>query len=280
MQAQMPDAKFIQIESTKLCYYEQGQGEVILLLHGWPQTSYVWRKVIPKLAKRNRVIAVDLPGLGNSGSAESYDTRTVAAIISKFITAQKIGKVHLVSHDVGSWVAVSFALQHEDQLNTLTVIDAAIPGFISDAVFKPENAKKIWQFYFHAVADIPELLVEGREEAYLSWYFSNKSFVKSAISVEDRDVYVKAYTGKDRLGRGFAYYRAFNLSAENNRNVQRRLTIPVWALGGQYALGEQIGNALKAIAEPKVVVIKDCGHYVPEEQPEETVKYIRMAIGG
>ena len=91
---------------------------------------------------------------------------------------------------------------------------------------------------------------------------------------------MKAYTGKERLGRGFAYYRAFNLSAESNRNAQRRLTVPILALGGQYALGEQIGNALKAIAEPKVMVIKDCGHYVPEEQPEETIKYIRMAIGG
>ncbi|PSL23769.1 alpha/beta fold hydrolase [Chitinophaga ginsengisoli] len=280
MQAQMPDAKFIQIESTKLCYYEQGQGDVILLLHGWPQTSYVWRKVMPALAKKNRVIAVDLPGLGNSGAAESYDTRTVAAIISKFITTLKIGKVHLVSHDVGSWVAVSFALDHEAQLNTLTVIDAAIPGFIADGVFKPENAKKIWQFYFHAVADIPEWLVEGREEAYLSWYFSNKSFVKAAINEDDRNVYVKAYTGKERLGRGFAYYRAFSLSAENNRKAQRRLSVPVWAIGGQYALGEQIGNALKAIADPTVVVIKDCGHYVPEEQPEETVKYISAAIGG
>ncbi|SHN13035.1 alpha/beta fold hydrolase [Chitinophaga sp. CF418] len=280
MQAQMPDAKFIQIESTKLCYYEQGQGEVILLLHGWPQTSYVWRKVIPGLAKTNRVIALDLPGLGNSGATESYDTRAVAAIISKFITALKVGKVHLVSHDVGSWVAVAFALQHEDQLNTLTVIDAAIPGFMSDEVFKPENAKKIWQFYFHAVADIPELLVVGKEKEYLNWYFSNKSFVKSAINEEDLDVYVKAYTGKERLGRGFEYYRAFNVSAQHNRKVQRHLSIPVLAIGGQYALGELIGNALKAVTTPKVVVIKDCGHYVPEEQPEETVKYIRTIIGG
>jgi len=280
MQAQMPDAKFIQIESTKLCYYEQGQGDVILLLHGWPQTSYVWRKVMPELAKNNRVIAVDLPGLGNSSAAESYDTRTVADIISKFITTLKAGKVHLVSHDVGSWVAVAFALQHEEQLHTLTVIDAAVPGLMSDEVFKPDNAKKIWQFYFHAVADIPELLVVGREKEYLNWYFSNKSFIASAINEEDRDVYVQAYRGKERLGRGFEYYRAFNLSAQHNREIQHRLSIPVLAIGGQYALGEQIGNALKAVTTPKVVVIKDCGHYVPEEQPEETIKQIRMAIGG
>ncbi len=280
MQAQMTAAKFIEIGSTRMCYYEEGHGDVILLLHGWPQTSYVWRKVMPELAKTNRVIAVDLPGLGDSEAIASYDTGSVAEIISRFISVMEIAKVHLVSHDVGSWVAVSFALNFEGQLQSLTVIDAAIPGFMSDAVFKPENAKKIWQFYFHAVADIPEFLVAGKEKEYFSWYFSNKSFIRSAISEEDLDVYVQAYAGKEKLGRGFEYYRAFNESAAHNIAVQRRLQIPVLALGGQYALGEQIGNALKAVSDPRVIVIKDCGHYVPEEQPEETVKHIRAAIGG
>ena len=274
----MTEAKFIEIESTRLCYYEQGEGDVILLLHGWPQTSYVWRKVIPLLAVHNRVIAVDLPGLGNSSPASSYDTKSVAALISRFISRLHISKVHLVSHDVGSWVAVSFALNHEAQLNTLTVIDAAIPGLMSDAVFRPENAKKIWQFYFHAVADIPEFLVEGKEKAYLSWYFSNKSYVKSAINEADLDEYVRAYTGIERLKCGFEYYRAFNTSAQHNKEDLHRLQIPVLALGGQYALGEQIGNALQQLAAPEVVVVKDTGHYVPEEQPEETVRYIREMI--
>ncbi|QHS63441.1 alpha/beta fold hydrolase [Chitinophaga agri] len=137
MKAQMPEAKFMQIESTTLCYYEQGQGDVILLLHGWPQTSYVWRKVIPLLAAHNRVIAVDLPGLGGSSPALYYDTRSIAGIISRFISHLHIDKVHLVSHDVGSWVAVSFALYHEAQLNTLTVIDAAIPGLCLTTSLNP-----------------------------------------------------------------------------------------------------------------------------------------------
>ncbi|SFO83603.1 Pimeloyl-ACP methyl ester carboxylesterase [Chitinophaga sp. YR627] len=278
MKAQMPEAKFIEIESTKLCYYEQGQGDVILLLHGWPQTSYVWRKVMPLLAKHNRVIAVDLPGLGNSGPAPAYDTKSIAALISRFISQLHINKVHLVSHDVGSWVAVSFALNHEAQLNTLTVIDAAIPGLMSDAVFRPENAQKIWQFYFHAVGDIPELLVEGKEKAYLSWYFSNKSFVKDAINEPDLEEYVCAYTGIERLKRGFAYYRAFTTSAQHNRTDLHRLQVPVLALGGQYALVEQIGNALQQLSSPEVIVVKDAGHYVPEEQPEETVRCIRKII--
>lgn len=279
MKAQMPEAKFMQIESTTLCYYEQGQGDVILLLHGWPQTSYVWRKVMPLLAAHNRVIAVDLPGLGESGPATAYDTKSIADIISGFITHLHISKIHLVSHDVGSWVAVSFALYHEAQLNTLTVIDAAIPGLMSDAIFTPENTKKIWQFYFHAVADIPELLVVGREKEYLSWYFMNKSFVKPAINEDDLNVYVQAYTGKDRLRYGFEYYRAFTASAQANKKAVHHLQIPVLALGGQYALGEQIGAALYQIADPKVIVVKDAGHYVPEEQPETTVQYIREMIG-
>lgn len=274
----MPEAKFMQIESTTLCYYEQGQGDVILLLHGWPQTSYVWRKVIPLLAAHNRVIAVDLPGLGGSSPALSYDTRSIAGIISRFISHLHIDKVHLVSHDVGSWVAVSFALYHEAYLNTLTVIDAAIPGFMSDDIFKPANAGRIWQFYFHAVADIPETLVMGREKEYLAWYFMNKSFVKTAISEEDLDVYVRAYTGRERLQYGFEYYRAFTTSAQVNKAAVHRLQIPVLALGGQYALGAYMGAALQQMADPTVIVVGDAGHYVPEEQPVATVQYILEMI--
>ncbi|WP_222597109.1 alpha/beta fold hydrolase [Chitinophaga pinensis] len=146
---------------------------------------------------------------------------------------------------------------------------------MSEAVFRPENAQKIWQFYFHAVGDIPELLVAGKERAYLSWYFTNKSFIKAAINEQDLDEYVRAYTGTERLKHGFAYYRAFTASAQHNKDDLHRLQIPVLALGGQHALGEQIGNALQQLAVPKVIVIKDAGHYVPEEQPEETVRYIR-----
>lgn len=265
----MPDIRYCEVDGVTMQYYEQGEGPVILLLPGWPQTAYAWRKMIPLLSLNYRVIAMELPGMGNSNPLPESDTLTAAKYISKFCQQLEITGFHLVGHDVGAWVAATFALEFQDQLSSLTIMDAGIPGLIPDEVFKPENAAKIWQFYFHAVTDIPEFLIEGKEEAYLDWYFTTKSGVKDAITKADLDYYVKAYQGRERLANGFAYYRAFSISAAFNRNHPARLHIPVLAIGGAKAQGENVGKALQKISEKEVrsVVMPETGHYIPEEQP-------------
>lgn len=279
LKAQMPVAKYHSVGNTKLCYYEQGEGETIVLLHGWPQTSYAWRKVIPELSKTNRVIAVDLPGLGNSGVSEKYDTYSIADILAAFIDDLKIEKIHLVGHDVGSWVATSFALKYESKLKSLTLLDAAIPGLSTDNVFKPENAGRVWQFYFHAIADIPEMLVVGKEKEYINWYFTNKSFIKTAINKEDLNQYYKAYKGKQKLANGFNYYRAFPESARKNKENLHQLNIPIFAIGGEYAVGANVDSAFKNISNPTIKVVKNSGHYIPEEQPQELIILLKAIIG-
>nr|WP_319570188.1 alpha/beta hydrolase [uncultured Draconibacterium sp.] len=279
IEAQMPPEKTIIINNSKIAYYEQGKGETIILLHGWPQTSYVWRKVMPELSKKYRTIAVDLPGLGNSDKTESYDTKSIATIIDSFVDSLNINKFHLVGHDIGSWVAVPFAINFENKLKTLTVIDAGIPGLIPSSLFQPENANKVWQFYFHAVDEIPEFLTEGKEKEYLSWYFSKKSFIKTAISETDLQTYYLAYKGKERMKNGFDYYRAFNKSVEQNKKIESKLSIPVLAIGGEYAVSNQISIAMEKIATNVTTeVISSCGHYVPEEQPNKFVELIEILI--
>lgn len=277
--AQMPVEKTITISNTKTAYYEQGKGETVLLLHGWPQTSYVWRKVFPKLSKDYRVIAIDLPGLGRSGIAETYDTKSIAKILNNLTDSLQIEKFHLVGHDIGSWVAVAFALNFEPKLITMTVIDAGIPGLISPTVFQPENAGKIWQFYFHAVDEIPEFLTEGKEKEYLSWYFTKKSYVKTAIDEADLDIYYSAYKGKGKMKNGFDYYRAFSKSSDQNKTFSNTLALPILAIGGKYAMADQVGLAMKKIAtNVQTETIDFCGHYVPEEQPEKLVELIGKHI--
>ncbi len=277
LKAQMPAIKEIKIDNIKVAYYEQGMGQSIILLHGWPQTSYVWRKNISELSKTNRVIAVDLPGLGKSEKTNKYDTHNIACLIDKLADSLKIDKFHLVGHDIGSWVAVAYALSFEHKLSTLTVIDAGIPGLIDNSVFLPENANKVWQFYFHAINDIPEFLIEGKEKEYLSWYFTKKSFVKSAITQADLKIYYKDYKGT--MANGFGYYRAFNESSKQNLSFTKKLSIPVLAIGGSSALGEQVGEAMKKIArDVQSSSINECGHYVPEEQPEKFNKLLLTHI--
>jgi len=279
MNAQMPTEKTITIDNTKIAYYEQGKGETVLLLHGWPQTSYVWRKVLPELSKNYRVIAVDLPGLGNSDTTRSYDTKNIATLLNGLTDSLQIKKFHLVGHDIGSWVAVAYAMHFESKLITLTVIDAGIPGLISPTVFQPENANKIWQFYFHAVDEIPEFLTEGKEKEYLSWYFSKKSYIKTAIDETDLQIYYSAYKGKKKMKNGFDYYRAFAESSTQNKSFNSTLTIPILAIGGKYAMADQVGIAMKKIStNVQTETVDFCGHYIPEEQPEKLVELIEKHI--
>ena len=266
----MPDVSTAKIEGIEVNYYEIGSGDPLVLLHGWPQTSYIWRKILPELAKEYHVFAIDLPGMGNSNSLPTADTQTVARFIKSFCDQFRLEGIHLMAHDIGAWVAVTFALEFEKNLKSLVVLDAGIPGLIPDEVFSPTNAKKIWQFYFHAIDGMPEFLIDGKEKEYLTWYFTKKTTVKDAITEADMEVYIQAYTGKERLRNGFDYYRSFTESVNQNKAYQHKLSIPILAIGAADAQGLNMGKAMRKIAGNQVqsASIPDCGHYIPEEQPQ------------
>ncbi|XPV70454.1 MAG: alpha/beta fold hydrolase [Halarcobacter sp.] len=229
------------LDEIEIAYHQEGEGEVIILLHGWPQTSYMWRKVIPILSKNFRVIALDLPGLGNSSDTLNYDTKNIATIINDFRSKLGIKKFHLIGHDIGAWVATSYSLFFEKYLNSLVIIDAGIPGLIPDDLFKLENANKVWQFYFHSLDSIPEFLTKGKEKEYISWYFE-----KSALQ---------------------------------NKKQTSKISTKILAIGGEFAVSEQISIAMKKISNNVISsVIKECGHYVPEEKAEELCEIINSFI--
>lgn len=261
---------YLNLNGKALAYQEEGQGVPVVMLHGWPQTSHVWRKLTPLLSPRHRVIRIDLPGLGESQGTGAFDTGSVADLIASATRQLGVTRYHLVGHDVGAWVAASLALRHPGQLETLTVVDAGIPGLMPDELFQPGNAARVWQFYFHAVADIPELLTRGREKEYLGWYFQNKTVVKEAFTEHDIELYVAQYRRDGAMSNGFGYYRAFATSAEQNRAVKERLTLPVLAVGGESGVGASLGSAMrKAATDVTTTVLAHCGHYVPEERPQD-----------
>lgn len=267
--------KKILINEIEISYQTKGEGDIIILLHGWPQTSYMWRKVIPLLSKKFKVITLDLPGLGKSGDAKSYDTKNIATILNDFRIKLEIDKFHLVGHDIGSWVAASFFIFFKEYLKSLTVIDAGIPGLIPNELFSLENKNKIWQFYFHSIEDMPEFLTAGKEKEYISWYFNKKSYIKDAINETDIETYYSSYKKPNKMKNGFNYYRYFKESAEQNKTFTSTVSTNILAIGGEYALGSQIGIAMKRLSTNVTTeVIKDCGHYVPEEQPEELAKIL------
>ncbi|MBW8688247.1 alpha/beta fold hydrolase [Chitinophaga rhizophila] len=278
----LPPPKSIIAGNVQVTYYEDGTNSEspIVLLHGWPQTSYIWRKVFPALAEKHRVIAIDLPGMGNDNFADKTDTQSIAALIKDVCDQLQLKKFHLAGHDIGAWVAAALAIQFEDSLLSLIVMDAGIPGLIPDEVFAPANAGKIWQFYFHSISELPEMLIEGKEKEYITWYFTNKSAVKDAFTAEDIDHYYKAYTGKKRLAGGFAYYKSFQENVVQNNARTKHLDLPILAIGGEKAQGMNMGKAMNKMCVDNVtaVSIPDCGHYIPEEQPEELMRVMNAFL--
>jgi pimeloyl-ACP methyl ester carboxylesterase len=168
---------------VRLHYVTGGQGPTIVLLHGWPQTWYMWRDVLPGLMQRYRVIAVDMRGLGDSSRpATGYDTRTVAQDIWRLMTEVLDERCfHVVAHDWGGPVAYALAALHRQAVMSMAIFDAPVPG--DGSVL---TAMGRWHFGFHAESDLPEALIEGREDIYLRHMFSKAGARPDAISEEAR----------------------------------------------------------------------------------------------
>lgn len=251
----------------------EGGGEPVVLLHGWPQTWHEWRKLIPMLAGRYRLVAPDLPGLGDSSRpAEGYDKKTVAADLREMCERLNLGRFHLVGHDWGGPTAFALACAAPEAVKTLTILDVTIPGIGPDI----SQGGKRWHHAFHMTPELPEVLLRGREREYLSWFFREFCWQQGAIQAADIDEYVRCYAQTDALRAGLAYYRNIPKDKADNRAILEsgfRLQMPVLALGGARAeargRGEEPLESLRAIAtDVKGGALPDCGHFIPEERPE------------
>jgi pimeloyl-ACP methyl ester carboxylesterase len=189
-------------------YMEAGEGAPVVLLHGFPETSYAWRHQIPELAKKFRVIAPDLRGYGETDKpATGYDKRNMAKDLRELMRALEIPKIALVGHDRGARVATRFAKDHPEALDRLVVMDN-VPTRIVARDFNPVMAKAYWFFIFNQVPDLPEALITGREDLWLSHLFADWSYNPHTISGEAFDTYVKAYRRPGAVRGALADYRA------------------------------------------------------------------------
>jgi len=254
---------------------EAGDGPLMVLVSGWPQTWYSWHKIMPQLAKHFHAVAIDLPGLGDSDfPKQGYDTGSIALHLDAVLDAFGARDCLLVTHDIGAWIGYAYAARRPERVKRLVLIDAAIPGLAPPEVFRlaPETAPRVWHFYFNAVPELAETLIVGREREFLSWLFRTKSVDWTrAFDPEAVDVYVKAYAGPGRWSGGMGYYRAiFESVAQNKASAATPLSMPVLAIGGSAGLGAAMEVSAKQVAaNVQSAVIDRCGHYVPEEQPDE-----------
>jgi len=258
----------ITLDDVRLHYVVAGRGEPVVLLHGWPQTWFEWRRIIPALAAKYTVIAPDLRGLGDSSKPPGgYDKRTVAGDVYQLVHKLGFEHINLVGHDWGGPIAYAYAAAHPEDVRKLVILDVSIPNETWEK-FPMFNRRGTWHLTFHGVRDLPEALVTGRERTYLSWFYRSAAYNPGAITAAEVDEYVRCYSAPGGLRAGFEYYRAIRTDIEHNKEYAKtKLKMPVLALGGDRGFGQAPLLSMRELADNvRGGVIEHCGHWIVEER--------------
>ncbi len=267
-----------QVDGAKLHYLSAGHGTPLILLHGYAETSLMWKPIIPALAKRFTVIAPDLPGIGDSDiPASGLDMKSAAIRIHDLAKVLGVQRAEVVGHDIGLMVAYAYAAQFPAEVTKLVLMDAFLPGVPGwEAVY---NNPDIWHFRFNGPT--PEALVKGRERTYFDYFWNDFAADKThSIPEAARQAYAAAYARPGRMHAGWAYFVSFLQAAKDFSQLsQTKLTMPVLSIGGEKSLGEALGQQVKLVAtDATVVVLKDTGHWVLEERPKETTEALEKFL--
>jgi pimeloyl-ACP methyl ester carboxylesterase len=259
-----------EVEGVTLHYLTAGHGPAVILLHGYTQTSRMWKPIIPLLAEKFTVIAPDLPGIGDSSiPTDGLDMKTAAIRIHALVKSLGVEKARVVGHDIGLMVAYAYAAQFPSEVEKLVLMDAFLPGVPGwEDVY---NNPGIWHFRFNGPT--PEALVRGRERTYFDYFWNDFAADKThSLPEADRVAYTAAYARPGRMHAGWAYFVSFQQAAKDFAQLsQNKLAFPVLVIGGEKANGDVLGRQAKLVASNvTVVVLKDTGHWVLEERPKKT----------
>ena len=264
-------SRFGKVEGKKLHYLRAGQGPALILLHGYTQTSRMWRPLIHKLKDRFTVIAPDLPGIGDSDiPKDGCDMKTAAIRIHTLAKSIGVTKARVVGHDIGLMVAYAYAAQFPAEVEKLVVMDAFLPGVAGwERAYNNDN---LWHFRFHGPT--PEALVKGREKIYFAYFWNDLAADKKrSLPIADRNAYVAAYARRGRMGAGWAYFAAWPETAKDFAEMAKaKLPMPVLSIAGEKASAAILHPQMKLTASNvNEITLKDTGHWLMEERPEETM---------
>ena len=259
------------VEGVSLHFLTAGHGPTVVLIHGYAETSRMWRPIMPVLAERFTVIAPDLPGIGDSAiPADGPDMKTAAIRIHALARSLGAQNAEVVGHDIGLTVAYAYAAQFSAEVTKLVVMNALLPGVSGcEAV---DNNPSIWHFRFNGPT--PEALVQGRERTYFEYFWNDFAADKAhSIPEADREAYTAALLQAGTHARRLAYFVSFQQAAKDFAELsQTNLTMPVLSIGGEKANGDVLAHQMKLVAsDVTFVVLKDTGHWVREERPQATM---------
>jgi pimeloyl-ACP methyl ester carboxylesterase len=260
------------VNGVKIHYTIGGNGPVVVLLHGFAETSHMWLPVLPALAKTHTVIAPDLRGAGGSDRpASGYDKKTMAQEIHALVGQLGVHEpIELVGHDIGLMVAYAYAAQFPNDVRKLVLMDAFLPGI--------GNWKDVWLardlWHFHFYGETPEALVKGRERTYLEHFWNDFAADRTkSVPEADRRLYAAAYARANGMHATMQYFKTFEQDASDFAELSAtKLAMPVLVLTGEKASGTTLIDQTRLVAtHVDGTVVKGSGHWLMEEAPQQVI---------
>src|SRR5579862_2162657 len=273
-------SRFANVNGVRLHYLTAGAGDPVVLLHGYAQTSHMWRPLMGRLAATRTVIAVDLRGAGQSSTpATGYTKAEMAQDIHALVHKLGYDRIRIAGHDIGLMVAYAYAAQYPGDVERIALLDAFLPG-----IGKWRDVwlmRDLWHFHFYGKT--PLALVHGRERIYFEHFWNDfAANAKQSVPERDRRIYAKAYARPGGMRAGFEYFRAFETDAQNfARLAQTRLPMPMLVLTGEKASGDFLIQQARLVAKNvEGVVIRGSGHWLMEEAPSQVIPKLVEFLGG
>jgi pimeloyl-ACP methyl ester carboxylesterase len=260
--------EYATVNGIKIHYVKGGQGEPLVLLHGFGQNWYMWNRLLPELSKHFTVIAPDLRGLGESDKPEGgYDKKTMASDIHELIKQQGYKSIRLAGHDIGLMVAYAYAAQYGDEVSKLALMDALLPGI--EPVWSKVSASAWWFGFFSwpASGDI----VKGREKEFLANFWPMVAHVKEPFTPEETQEFIRAYAVNDAAKSSFKWFGGFPQDGKDNKEfMKKKLKMPLLAMGGEYFAAAFLKEHCKLVAENVTESnIKGAGHWIVQENTQQ-----------
>lgn len=272
-------SQYAERDGVRLHSVAGGEGQPVVLVHGWPQTWYGWRKVMPLLAQAGYlVVAPDLRGFGDSARSETgYHKVNLAEDLRAIVRSLGLDRPHLVGHDWGVAPVYAYAAMYPEEVASLAVIEAPPIGpWVAEVPSWPDShaASETWFSLFHRVPGLPEAVTRGREDVYLQYFYDHFASAPGAIPSEDVAEYLRTFRDPAAMRAGFELYRSFEKDlADNLRFSRTKLTMPVLALGGERSWGRVVLESMQALAtDVQGGVIEGAAHWIPEENTSELVR--------
>ena len=277
------DQRTVRANGLRINLWMGGKGPPVLLVHGYPQTGQIWRKIAPLLAEQYTVVCPDLRGVGESDKPrDGYDKKTMARDMHEVMLSLGHKTYALVGHDRGGRVAHRQALDYPDAVSRLCVLDV-VPTHTVFARTDRHLAAAYWHWFFFQAPDLPELMLSAAPEPFLRFLFRALTYRADAIDEAMFQEYLRSFTLPGAIRSGLEDYRAAATRdfEDDERDLAKRVRCPVLAIWGEFGKMHTIFDVIATWKEKADRVEGHplpCGHFIPEEAPEELLADLRRFL--